>query len=498
MPDSVLEIIHGLSLTRSEDEIAEVVSQAVRTLLHADGATLALRDGDHFYYARGEAVSPLWKGRRLPMNGCIAGWCMTNGQIAASADIRRDSRMLAEIYRPAFVRSLAVAPVGAGAPIAALGAYWSEQHQPQPEELDRLQAIADGAGLAMANLHRANTGHPDASIPSSAPGERPVRDRVPLGPAIEGFLYRGLRPNSLQAYAFALGCVLVATMLALGLQAAGVSGLVGGAFFFPAVLLALLVGGSRSGAAAAAFGGVALYYFLMEPPWSFSPPTASDVIDLAIYAGSSALMVLTVRSYKRMVQNLKQEDARHLILALEQQHRAKNAVVVAEAIVRGGLETDPVQARIINQRIRAAFADVDIHLRSRRIRMPSLLNQELEPFDLARFDMTGDAETALIPEVSSIFTLAVHELATNALKYGALSVPDGRVELAWRIADGQATIFWRETGGPPVSRPEKTGYGTLLLGRLVRAAGGELVISFPATGATAQISLWLDGKRSPA
>src|SRR6185436_15738045 len=137
------------------------------------------------------------------------------------------------------------------------------------------------------------------------------------------------------------------------------------------------------------------------------------------------------------------------------------------------------RARTITQRIRAAFADVDIHIRTRRIRMAALLRTELEPFDLARFSLDGDDDTPLAPEVSSILTLAAHELATNAMKHGALAAPGGTVAVTWRVSGERMIVRWREAGGPRVRPPRTRGYGTVMLRRLVEAAGGEISLAFP-------------------
>jgi two-component sensor histidine kinase len=233
----------------------------------------------------------------------------------------------------------------------------------------------------------------------------------------------------------------------------------------------------------------------MPPRLAFAPITAPDLINLALYAVTCGAIILIIDWHRRRLSRLEREDSRRQTLTLEQQHRAQNAVVVAEAMVRDSLPDDLVRARIISQRIRAAFADVDIHLRTRPIRLLSLLTHELEPFDLARFAFEGEDDAMLPPQTSSIVTLAAHELATNALKYGALSVPEGRVSVAWRMDGERLTIRWRETRGPLVERPRARGYGSVMLGRLVKAAGGAIDIDFPPTGATARISLPVERRR---
>src|SRR5262249_38717170 len=150
-------------------------------------------------------------------SACISGWCMTNRQAVAIPDIYADARVPADVYRPTFVRSLAMAPVGLDEPIGALGAYWSEKREPRPEEIECLQAIADAAALATANVQRC-AGAPDRSLALEPP---PSELRAPKPGAgsergsLRGFIDRvrvnGLRPNSLEAYVFAVILVAIAT-----------------------------------------------------------------------------------------------------------------------------------------------------------------------------------------------------------------------------------------------------------------------------------------------
>jgi hypothetical protein len=73
----LVAIVRRLAIARTISEVMQITTQAARSLLHADGVTFVLRDGDLCYYAEEDAVSPLWKGRRFPMGACISGWCMT-------------------------------------------------------------------------------------------------------------------------------------------------------------------------------------------------------------------------------------------------------------------------------------------------------------------------------------------------------------------------------------------------------------------------------------
>ena len=89
----------------------------------------------------------------------------------------------------------------------------------------------------------------------------------------------------------------------------------------------------------------------------------------------------------------------------------------------------------------------------------------------------------LAPKTAVSLGLATHELATNAVKYGALSVPDGRVEVRWRVEDGRLRLVWRESGGPPVEVPERRGFGSRMIERgLAAELGGIVKIEFKPDG----------------
>src|SRR2546427_5331256 len=103
-------------------EVARQLSRVAREVSGADGVTFVLRDGDQCYFADESAIAPLWKGRRVPMDTCIAGWVMLNEQAVALEDIYADPRISADAYRPTFVQRLVGAPARREAPGAAGGA----------------------------------------------------------------------------------------------------------------------------------------------------------------------------------------------------------------------------------------------------------------------------------------------------------------------------------------------------------------------------------------
>lgn len=106
-----------------------------------------------------------------------------------------------------------------------------------------------------------------------------------------------------------------------------------------------------------------------------------------------------------------------------------------------------------------------------------------------RFTTSGPA-VGLPPDLAVAVSLAVHELATNAIKYGALSDDAGHIQLKWSIdGSGRLNLTWRESGGPPVKVPVRGGFGSELLGRIFRTAGGTVETTFDPSGLTCRIEV---------
>ncbi|MBT1699980.1 GAF domain-containing protein [Fulvivirgaceae bacterium PWU4] len=145
--------VQELSLARDLEAVMKIVRTVARKLTGADGATFVLRDGNLCFYADEDAISPLWKGSRFPMQTCISGWAMINKVPAVIEDIYQDSRIPHDAYRPTFVKSLAMVPIRAIAPIGAIGNYWATHHLPTKEEVNLLQALADITAVSIENVN---------------------------------------------------------------------------------------------------------------------------------------------------------------------------------------------------------------------------------------------------------------------------------------------------------------------------------------------------------
>jgi signal transduction histidine kinase len=168
--DPLLDAVTALASARDELSVCAIVRKAARELTLADGVTFVLKQGTHCYYADEDAIGPLWKGKRFPLDDCISGWAMLNKTHAVVPDIYADERIPHEAYRPTFVKGLVMMPVRREDPIAAIGAYWADYHEATPHEIGVLQSLADAAALALYNVQL------DADLKAALRQERDLRE----------------------------------------------------------------------------------------------------------------------------------------------------------------------------------------------------------------------------------------------------------------------------------------------------------------------------------
>jgi PAS domain S-box-containing protein len=172
------------------------------------------------------------------------------------------------------------------------------------------------------------------------------------------------------------------------------------------------------------------------------------------------------------------ERDRELLLR-EVDHRARNILAVLQGLVSLMPKDDP-QAFAANFRARlTALAGAHTLLaegRWRGVELRALLEEELQAYDLKRVHLEGPP-LLVRPERVQHLSMVVHELATNSAKYGALSVPDGRLRVEWDPLDsGAVMIEWAETGGPPSQAPTRSGFGSTLIQSLIGRREGESIM----------------------
>jgi signal transduction histidine kinase len=151
--EKLIHVIQSLSHTRTLAEIVDIVRTAARELVGSDGASFILKDGPYCYYVDEDAIGPLWKGQRFPLEACVSGWAMLHREKVLIPDIYQDARVPIEAYRPTFVKSMAMFPIRAQSPIGAIGTYWATLHTPTTEEVVLIQALADITSVSIENVN---------------------------------------------------------------------------------------------------------------------------------------------------------------------------------------------------------------------------------------------------------------------------------------------------------------------------------------------------------
>lgn len=176
------------------------------------------------------------------------------------------------------------------------------------------------------------------------------------------------------------------------------------------------------------------------------------------------------------------------LLINELNHRVKNSLAVVQSLIEQTLRGDQIDKQVrdaLSGRVAALAAAHNVVTRKKwePVLLRDVVNEALSPFcDAGRCDIDGP-DLAVSPTTAVTLGLAVHELATNAAKYGALKTPEGRISVRWQVEDGQLTWEWQEQGGPQVQPPTRQGFGTRMIERgLARQLGGTVSLVYLPEG----------------
>ncbi len=184
------------------------------------------------------------------------------------------------------------------------------------------------------------------------------------------------------------------------------------------------------------------------------------------------------------------EEKVHVLLA-EVNHRAKNMLALVQAVARQTVRGEPADfLKRFEQRIQALAASQDLLVSSgwEGIDLAGLVRAQLAHFsDLVGSRITVDGPPVTLKSTAAqALGMALHELATNAGKYGALAASEGTVAIGWRLtgeAGGTLELSWTERGGPAAEAPQREGFGSVVTGRMVEAAlRGKVDRRFSADG----------------
>jgi PAS domain S-box-containing protein len=196
----------------------------------------------------------------------------------------------------------------------------------------------------------------------------------------------------------------------------------------------------------------------------------------------------------RDITELKRSQEQIAILAREAEHRSKNVLANVQATVTLS-QSDTVEGlkHAIEGRIRALANVHSLFVETRWIgaELSSIATQELTPYSRegeTRVCIDGP-QILLKPEMAQAIAVILHELATNAAKYGALSTANGHIELTWsHEADGRLILRWTEMGGPEVPTPTRQGFGTWIVGGMVGQLKGKAHFDWRVEGLVVEIA----------
>jgi two-component sensor histidine kinase len=199
----------------------------------------------------------------------------------------------------------------------------------------------------------------------------------------------------------------------------------------------------------------------------------------------------------RDISERKEQEAHLRLVMRELSHRSKNLLAVIQAMARQTARSSSDLEEFeknYSQRLQALSASQDlvVHQNWHGAPLAELLRSILVPFvdDVdARIDLHGPSLN-VTPTAAQNLALSIHELATNASKYGALSVPAGKVSLTWAVlrgdkGDDRIRLAWVETGGPPVQKPRRQGFGHIVINKMIaQALDADVELAFAPEGVT--------------
>lgn len=282
----------------------------------------------------------------------------------------------------------------------------------------------------------------------------------------------GLEPRSAKALWFAVFAVAVATGVRAAVGFEPISTVF--APYYAASLIVATVAGWEAGVFATLLG-LNVLLLLVWKTIGLPPVSLKDLVDVGLYLAVSGVIIAVAERIRRQRLRHREERDRLRLIIDELGHRLTNKLATAEAILRLNLADHPEAWATVSARLRALAATDALILstQGRGADLREVVRVELEPYSIERIVMSGEA-VQLPPKLALTFALIFHELATNAAKYGALSVPEGRLTISWERSNDRLEIHWTEAKGPRVDPPTRCGFGSRLLKRAMKPYHGEV------------------------
>ena len=221
------------------------------------------------------------------------------------------------------------------------------------------------------------------------------------------------------------------------------------------------------------------------------------LVDIEAIRDGAGNIVGAVNCFQDITERKRAEEHAR-ILAREMDHRAKNLLALMQATVHL-TQADTIEEfkAAIEGRLQALSNAHTLLAKSRwsGANLHSLVIKELAPYspdeEASRADIIGPG-LVLPPQLAQTIAMVLHELATNAVKSGALSIPSGRLRVEWSRGEAHLVIRWSEVDGPPVKPPQRQGFGTRVVNRVVQDLNGSLRFDWNPDGIACEIVFPVD------
>jgi two-component sensor histidine kinase len=276
------------------------------------------------------------------------------------------------------------------------------------------------------------------------------------------------RTDSFAAYVTAAGIVGIATLIKFPLDNLAGDLLPPYITYYPALVLASLCGGPRIGFITAAATLLLAWYLWLPIQYSFVITGARTPLTIGIYAVSSALLAWVVGLARLVLDQVVANEAERALSARESVHRIKNLIAVVQALaakISREVSTPDEYRQVFSKRLEALGTAQNVLVREdwSDADLKQVIESALAPF-LPNPGLALKAGPDMVVPARHVngLCLALYELSTNAMKYGALANGEGPVTLSWRCVGDDCILEWREAR-KGVTAAENSGFGSVLI-----------------------------------
>lgn len=293
----------------------------------------------------------------------------------------------------------------------------------------------------------------------------------------------GLQPGSPPAFAFAVACVVVAALTRHLLGLIDPASVVF-APYIPAVLAATLIGGLPSGLIALVLGGFSAWWSFLPPTHAFLPIAQDGIISLLIYCAIAAIIMMAAESHRKTLRRYYEREHFNQLIIGELQHRLRNKMATVQAVLSRYMRNNNDPRTELLEGLAAIGRTDELIAKhdNRGVEISEIVGNEFRLYgDPSQIRLTGES-LVVPPTLALSLTLIVHELLTNAVKYGALSSPAGWIGVTWTHDNDRVQMAWTEFGGPVVQYPNHKGFGSELLYRALTPFHGKVEPEFSPEG----------------